>query len=243
MATCVYCGRGSQTKEDALPRWVWTALGVRGSAEIRRASDGGLVRTTSKPDLRVGAPCADCNSGWMSDLETRFKSAGGEQLLTGAVPVTLEPSEAETVALWIVKTAQMVHDALAYQAGDVQIPASHYSSLAAGRPHEGTVVYVGGVDAGGHDILFLRPIGLNRGVEPIAYVMALSVGYLLAVVAAPTAPGVSWTSPMPSSLAQNFDVVWPVPTQAVTWPRTRTLTVDEFDNRWSATRWGAGSSS
>jgi hypothetical protein len=237
MANCWFCGIGTQTKEDALPRWVWAHLDVRGDVEIRRGSDGSVVRTMTRPDLRVGAPCRDCNNGWMSDLEIAFKGVGGGRLLAGDVPVALGPGELRVIARWIVKTTLMLHAASAHHAGDVAVPRTHFEAVRTATAVEGTSVFIAGVNAAGRDISFIRPIQIDRGGQPVAYVMAMSIGYLLTVVAAPIALGTTWMAPIPATLSAHFDRVWPLPDSTIQWPRTRDLTVNGFDEAWRQITW------
>ncbi len=235
----MFCGIGTQTNEDALPRWVWAYLDVRGGAEIRRQGDGGLVRRIDKPDVRVGGPCRDCNSGWMSRLETAFQGAGGARLLAGDAPVLLASEDLRIVARWLMKTALMLHEAVAYQTGRVTVPGAHFAALKDGAPPDGTQIYIGGVNASGRDINFLRPIQLDHAGNPVGYVMAMSMGYLLAIIAAPIAPTAIWSRPIPPSLRSHFEPIWPLPlpATAIIWPRTRDLTVDGFDQAWSRVTW------
>jgi hypothetical protein len=237
MAKCMFCGIGTQTKEDALPRWVWAHLDVRGEAEIRRQSDGKLVRRTETPDVRVGGPCRACNGGWMSRLETGFHGVGGARLLAGDAPVVLPRQDLGIVATWVMKTALMLHEAFAHQTGRVTVPGSHYEALRSGAPPEGTLIYVGGVNAAGRDINFLRPIQLDHSGDPVGYIMAMSMGYLLTIIAAPIVPTAIWSGPIPTSLVPHFDQIWPLPSEAINWPRTRDLTVDGFDEAWSRITW------
>jgi hypothetical protein len=237
VASCLFCGIGTQTKEDALPKWVWRHLDVRGDVEIRRQSDGGLVRQTRRPDFRVGGPCASCNSGWMSKLEESFVAVGGARLVAGDPPVILEPEQAAVVARWSMKTALMLHEAFAYQTGRVAVPDSHYRALMNGAPPPGTFVYIGGVNADGRDINSLRPMQLDQGEEPLAYVMAASIGYLVVTVAASVAPRAIWQGPLPMALQAHLVQVWPTPTEPISWPPSRDLTVESFDAIWRAVIW------
>ncbi len=237
MAKCIFCGIGTQTKEDAVPRWVWAHLDVRGEAEIRRRSDGGLVRSIDKPDVRVGGPCRACNGGWMSRLETAYQGAGGARLLAGDAPVLLSTGDLGIVARWVMKTALMLHEALAYQTGRVTVPGVHFEALKDGAPPNGTLIYIGGVNAAGRDITLLRPVQLDHAGDAVGYVMAMSIGYLLAIIAAPIVPTAIWSRPLPPSLLSHFDPVWPLPDAAVSWPRTRDLTVVGFDEAWSSITW------
>jgi hypothetical protein len=165
----------------------------------------------------------------LRQLETAFQRAGGARLLAGDAPVLLSTDDLRIVARWVMKTALMLHEALAYQTGRVTVPGAHFAALKDGAPPSGTLVYIGGVNAAGRDITLLRPVQLDRTGDAVGYVMAMSMGYLLAIIAAPIVPTAIWGRPVPPSLLSHFDPVWPLPDAAVSWPRTRDLNVDGFD--------------
>ena len=67
--------------------------------------------------------------------------------------------------------------------------------------------------------------------------MSMSIGYLLAVIAAPISAGATWVAPIPLSLTDHFDRIWPLPDSGINWPRTRDLTIDAFDEVWRGITW------
>ena len=52
-------------------------------------------------DLQVKAPCADCNKGWMNDLDIAMETLG-RQMVRGK-PVLLTKGKQELLASWSVK--------------------------------------------------------------------------------------------------------------------------------------------
>ena len=86
-------------------------------------------------------------------------------------------------------------------------------------------------------MLSLTTLQLDHAGDAVGYVMAMSMGYLLAIIAAPIVPTAIWSWPVPPSLLSHFDPVWPLADAGVSWPRTRDLNVDGFDEAWSSIGW------
>jgi hypothetical protein len=79
-------------------------------SSIMEASRGGHLLQpwhTTKPELTTKDICSNCNSGWMSDLETHTKPILGA-LITQKT-VILNYDQQTLLATWCVKTA-MVHE-------------------------------------------------------------------------------------------------------------------------------------
>lgn len=147
----------------------------------------------------------------MSRLETAFQAGGGVRVLAGDTPVLLSKDALRIVARWVIKGALVLHEAFAYQTGRVTVPSVHFQALKDGAPHDSTSIDIGGVDAAGRDIMLLRPVQLAHAGEEAGYVMAMSIGYLLAIIAAPTVSTAIWSRPIPPSLLSHFDLIWPLP--------------------------------
>ncbi len=71
--------------------------------------------------------------------------------------------------------------------------------------------------------------------------MAMSIGYLVVIVAAPVAPRAVWQGPIPLALEAHFIQIWPMPTEPISWPPSRDLTVESFDSIWRAVNWRGAS--
>ena len=124
--------------------------------------------------------CADCNNGWLSDLEEKAKPIF-EPLISGGARV-LTPAEADTAALWCVKTAfmfQFTHPTRR------EVPNAHYRWLYEnGRPPGNTFAWLAkysGAHWSGwyqHDIVGLRdPGGPETGDR--AYCVTVTAGSLV----------------------------------------------------------------
>ena len=108
---CLFCRKAltkkNATNEHVMPRWVLREFGIadrvispagwqRGKAPARR------THTWSR--LLVSDVCADCNSGWLSDLENAVKPVI-PSLATGERAVTMLTDEENlSLARWAAKT-------------------------------------------------------------------------------------------------------------------------------------------
>lgn len=103
---CAFCGQQGRSREHVFPRWIDRLLetGTR-QLEHARYGESGFDMTRSVPslDFVVNRVCAECNNGWMSEVE-----ASAQSLLTGLIygqwqgPLT--SSQQRTLTLWAVKT-------------------------------------------------------------------------------------------------------------------------------------------
>jgi hypothetical protein len=98
---------------------------------------GGNRRSYTAPMFQreVNRVCGECNSGWMSDLETDAQPLLRWMILGRAT--VLEGESLQTIATWITKSAFMA----AFLERDPAIPPDQYRSLYAQRtpPREVTV--------------------------------------------------------------------------------------------------------
>lgn len=123
---CVWCGSAANSKEHVYPQWLRrfdgpsNYIAEHGSYHeplprlvARPGPDGRLVeyeaiRAKQMPNLhevQVKAVCRDCNSGWMSRLETDIEPIVS-RLVRGR-GVGLSPEEALTLSTWAHKTFLM----------------------------------------------------------------------------------------------------------------------------------------
>jgi hypothetical protein len=146
MKTCVFCGSaGKLTKEHVFPSWLRTQANVdldlgletlrRGGRVIARRNGGRAFNRTAR------IACENCNTGWMSALETRAIPLL-LPLLDG-FEAQLDDRAQETVASWSVKTTL----AIARVRSDLPqlAPVVHYRHLAAvegASPPDGTSVWL-----------------------------------------------------------------------------------------------------
>lgn len=110
--TCVFCGGGPLTKEHLWPEWL-RKRGVLSKHPVQHIQGQEppaepWERSWSAPDATQGAEivCKDCNTGWMSKLETASIPCL-LPLMTGDRRPTLSVEEQSTIALWATKMAMV----------------------------------------------------------------------------------------------------------------------------------------
>src|SRR5581483_3341668 len=158
MRVCAFCDqelrKGTKTVEHALPLWLMKALGITDQVLSRihwrptAIGETGPIpprafvkgRHHAMPSFVSGGICANCNNGWMSDLENRAKPIL-TQLFDGMPPADLNPEERALLARWAIKTAFMLDSPSLYRK---RVPASHfhefYESIAGEIPPHLVVV-------------------------------------------------------------------------------------------------------
>lgn len=112
---CIFCGvsltspgsqqTDSRTKEHVYARWYRDNV-VNQKIKLF-TSDGTAATMHRQPSLETfvnSSVCAECNSGWMSTIETQVDPIF-EKLTTGTDIRFLSPEEVETLARWAGKTA------------------------------------------------------------------------------------------------------------------------------------------
>jgi len=111
MRSCIFCGGRASTIEDAWPLWLMRQMGETpaGRIEAERGRLGTQFWQAVKPELRVKFVCANCNNGWMSQLEDRVKPI--IEALYNKETVTLDSNDQITLAVWSLKNA-MVFESL-----------------------------------------------------------------------------------------------------------------------------------
>lgn len=113
---CVFCGGGPLTKEHGMPKWIDHVLkgGQIWQTHLRgevvdavgryNRQERGHRKTVSGNEVR--AFCKSCNTGWMSQLESRSLSIIGPMIQGHGI--MLPRASQETVATWLLKTC-LVH--------------------------------------------------------------------------------------------------------------------------------------
>lgn len=151
---CIFCGTPDLTEEHIFPRWLAGILtpDVVGSditsERTRHSTDG--IETMRWPAADVASyairvVCAECNNGWMSDIEARAKAVlrpmvAGEQTI-------LSPVAQLDLAAWTALKGYIVEYAL----GDVIVatPDEHHALLARKHPQGAVPVRIGAVERSG----------------------------------------------------------------------------------------------
>lgn len=109
---CVFCGQsGKITLEHLIPSWMTS--GEQTSRHLHVRESGGPdyehrqhIREGRARDLAAKAPCDECNSGWMNDMDHGILDILGPQLLKGK-KVRLTKAKKVALAAWAVKYVLM----------------------------------------------------------------------------------------------------------------------------------------
>ena len=82
---CVFCGaRANITGEHLWSKWFSNMVGPKLYTVIRKDSEGEAKTWKSgKLDSKSKVVCGECNSGWMSELESRTKSVIQDMAVSG----------------------------------------------------------------------------------------------------------------------------------------------------------------
>jgi hypothetical protein len=124
MGICAFCQQDrTLTKEHVWPQWLAGVLADDTPQPFVRAAGGAVEDTWAQPTFKqtVRAVCANCNSGWMSQLEARAKPVLSPMIR--GIALHLSADTQKLIATWALKTAIMaqcaagekitpVHDAL-----------------------------------------------------------------------------------------------------------------------------------
>lgn len=127
---CRFCRRkADRTREHVWPQWLQDSLNCRDDvrALVHRSISGGVSsrRVQNTASMVLGGVCAECNNGWMSELETRTVPVIGRMLSEERRP-TLTGEDATTLALWSFKTAIVLNASSNYRR---IVPDVHFRHL------------------------------------------------------------------------------------------------------------------
>lgn len=112
--TCIFCGGEGLTREHVVPKWVSNLVrphGPYGGGFTMRTVHVGLrewEQQTHFIELVARCVCEECNTGWMSALES-LAAPVLTPLIEGDA-VTLQSRDQELVALWAMKTAMVLEE-------------------------------------------------------------------------------------------------------------------------------------
>jgi len=106
MRQCIFCQERASTKEDVWPLWLtkrFPSFNASGMEAERGGRDLGNWRIKTTKLLPVRCVCAECNNGWMSQLEAQVKPLI-ESILDDQMRA-LDISSQAVISVWVVKTA------------------------------------------------------------------------------------------------------------------------------------------
>ncbi len=131
---CPFCNGSlsrNSSNEHIIPKWLMGFLNISDEMVTpthQSSKDGRIVskRRHLLTNLVSGGICANCNNGWMSDLETE-NMATLKALIKGSLKTSsLVPSQKWSIARWIFKTAMMLNYGSNYTN---KIPLDHFQYL------------------------------------------------------------------------------------------------------------------
>lgn len=164
--TCLVCGgaQGPWSREHVFPLWLLGSLGPSagvmrvGSRErdddclsnslFRGEVEYSQLRLHATSALQVGSVCKDCNSGWMSHLESSVKRFLPQLAARTMMPFELDRRQRLVLARWALKTALMLELATPEQP-DGEAAREWFSVLRSGGFPREVAAYVGVGPAGG----------------------------------------------------------------------------------------------
>jgi len=236
---CIFCGKTPTTREHILPQWVSRLLvkSPRGfpskNRMIRRSGSGEHIWQSHEPiNFVAKCVCADCNGGWMSDIEHDAQS-----VLTSMIVgqrTTLDAEAQGVVATWIGLKA------IVGRYGHPPVDPVDRSWLdhfyANHRPPETWYEWITGYVGQspffyeGRDITLTIPDDpTSTATTPHGVCMTLVIGYLAAKVL-----GIRGGTPSEPGTTHLFRI-WPVIDNNLVWPpefHVNDPTLDDLCRLW-----------
>lgn len=223
---CVFCGGTPVNQEHALPRWLgelFTDEVVDFSRTIQYRDREPEVRPwRGRPfGATVGGPCARCNGGWMSDLESQASPL--LRSLVGGERATLNPVEQFLAATWAVKTMLMLR-LISADNDDRELAPDMYHWIRAQRsPPSAEQVWIAAYAGEGQWPATFRYFGIAIGTPeddapplPNAHASSFAVGHLAFGLAGHRiARGPSAVASLPPDAVRP---IWPAYGQDVAFP-------------------------
>lgn len=234
--TCIFCGlRKPGSREHVIPRWVRDCFNIQSEVTIEVAA----VQVRRWPNLYVKLDrmvCADCNNGWMSDLEQKVRPFLGP-MLVNQHSVDLDTDQQRDLARWaIVKTSLLElsirqqhpgrRTKLGYTPSGPELAWLHANP----DPPPRSRVWLGAFDAQGEitvstmSMQFSTP-GASGETGPLpSHVTTMTVGYVLLqaftidYVLADAHAVPQFQSAPPPHLAAALPRIWPAGQPVVHWP-------------------------
>jgi hypothetical protein len=241
MKPCLFCGvvNAKLTKEHVFPKWLDRALRPPYADDTVTAGwKGSTVRQMKGVDIRFGGICSSCNSGWMHDLESEFRSVmlpalTGEAVLRGQA-LKLDRGAQRVIATWGVKTWFLLELATEYirksaVRSDTVLPFLYRHHC----PPEEVQVFLGVAPAPWLTFSEFSTVGLPRGSEaPVAALALLTIGKLAFYFYVPSILGgqrQALAMELGGDMASALTQIWPHQDAEVGWPPAAVLSRELID--------------
>lgn len=251
--TCVFCGqRKPGSREHVIPRWVRERFDIHSNVEIEINSV--LVRRWPNIFVKLDQTvCADCNSGWMSELEQKVKPFLGPMLVHER-SVDLDAKQQRDLARWAVIKILLLElsirqqhpgrrTRLGYTASGPELAWLYVNP----DPPPRSRVWLGAFDAKGEVTVttmskqFGTP-GASGQQDPLpSHVTTMTVGYVLfqaftvdyVLADAHSVP--QFDDKPPAPLDQALPRIWPIEQPVVHWPPNPYVDQGSLDRvrRWA----------
>ena len=231
---CIFCGqRNPASREHVIPRWVRERLALTSEVTIEVSS----AAAARWPNLYIKldrAVCADCNNGWMSELEKAVQPFLGPMLLNEHA-AELATDQQRDLARWaIVKilllelSMRQQHSRRRTNLGYSPSPAELAWLATHSDPPPRSRVWLGAFDAGGQVATSTQAMLLTAGGGPHgplpSHVTTMTLGYVLiqvfsidyVIADAQKLPAFDASPPPP--IDQALVRIWPTAHQVVRWP-------------------------
>lgn len=101
MRTCLFCDKTANSNEHASPKWLVQYL-EHDRPRITVKFPDGTNRDYPGKSVEVQSVCHDCNTGWMSKLESSV-SPFMKHMIDGD-PISISKEDGALLAAWVVKT-------------------------------------------------------------------------------------------------------------------------------------------
>lgn len=232
---CVFCRRDVRlTAEHVFAQWMQPWLddpdgrsGTHTRATILPGTDSDEHMHAGRPaTLTVRSVCAECNNGWMSQVEDRAQPFI-ETMLRGHARTYYDDGRTR-LATWLVKTALVAGSKF-----EPRLDPAFYDDLwVTRRPTDRTLVWLAATNDRYFHYTDYRPMRLEIDgepppIEPNAYTAVIAVGEFAGFV-------VSWRygSPPLDGVARFTDAltrVWPLDGHPARWPPRLRLDFDGLE--------------
>jgi hypothetical protein len=240
---CVFCGGKPLTNEHVWPDWIGRLLygypkgGRAPAAPHRRSSslrhEPTGVWTAPSFSQKASIVCADCNHGWMSDLEVAVEPILRPMLVPQG-KVVLRESDQAVLARWITKTAMVFQHTTPRR----PIPPNQFRYLFDHRrPPPSCQLWVGirsaedGVVLSGLQTARIKvPTSEGQGVFHRGYLVTLGIAGFVGQLLGNDLPRFDFDWGHQGEFAAAVEPIWPV-IEPIEWPPNKLVrSVNDFAN-------------
>lgn len=236
---CLFCGATPVSEEHLWSDWISAGLKSRlGQDTVVDFSTADRMWASDSVDMTFRGFCAECNNGWMAEVDGRVRAIGSKLMLADPPFITIKVKQQKTLALWAYMKALVMDPVLRGRAAP-PIPGEAYRKLFTARavPADGSVaVWMAAYN--GNPSGFARRATITVTIsekEPVYrvglnfYLITIGFGHLVLQVAGPTrANGLARLAIRRWDPLGYAGCIWP-PRDRLDWPPGRLLTVDSID--------------